>query len=306
MITSEKILLLGGTGSLSQEYIKQALEYNASANIIVFSRDEFKQYKMQEKYPKVKYILGDIRDYESVFNIVKKVEVVINFAALKQIDTLQHNTLEAVSTNIYGSKNVARACQEVGIYKVIQISTDKAFEPASSYGYTKAIGEKIFLDKGFSVARLGNVIPSRGCFIWKLNRWQNTNVQIPNITKSSMTRFWMEKDQLPLFLSDILYNYSSGKIYIPELKSFVLSDLVRAFGFEKMKSVGMRAGEKKHEVLFDGSARKKDGYYIIGDDHNDVIMRYSSDIKHNLLSIEEIKERLDKIFKGEENENVES
>ncbi|KKL51537.1 hypothetical protein LCGC14_2294500 [marine sediment metagenome] len=116
----------------------------------------------------------------------------------------------------------------------------------------------------------------------------------------------MEKKEMPIFLSDILYNYSSSKIFIPELKSFMLSDFVRAFGFKKMKSRGMRAGEKKHEVLFDGSARKKDGYYIIGDDHNDVIMRYSSDIKHNLLSIEEIKERLDKIFKGGENENVES
>ncbi len=304
MITSEKILLLGGSGSLAQEYVKQAQENDVSANIIVFSRDEFKQYKMQEKYSKVKYIIGDIRDYESVLNVVKEVDVVINFAALKQIDTLQHNTLEAVSTNIYGTKNVARACQEVGIWKVIQISTDKSFEPLSTYGYTKAIGETIFLDKGFSIARLGNVIPSRGCFIWKLNRWRNTGIQTPNITKSSMTRFWMEKDQLPLFLSDILYNYSSGKIYIPELKSFVLSDLVRAFGFEKMKSVGMRAGEKKHEVLFDGSAKKRDGYYIIGDDHNDVIMRYSSDIKHNLLSIEEIKERLDKIFKKEEMEGV--
>ena len=116
MITSEKILLLGGTGSLSQEYVKYALENNVSANIIVFSRDEYKKYKIKEKYPKVTYVLGDIRDYESVFDVIKDVEIVINFAALKQIDTLQHNTLEAVSTNIYGTKNIARACKEIGIW----------------------------------------------------------------------------------------------------------------------------------------------------------------------------------------------
>ncbi len=155
MIASEKILILGGTGSLSQEYVKYSQNNEVKGNITVFSRDEYKQYKMKEKYPEVKYILGDIRNYESVFDAIKQVEIVINFAALKQIDTLQHNTLEAVSTNIYGTKNVARACQEIGVYKVIQISTDKAFEPASSYGYTKAIGEKIFLDKSYSVARLG-------------------------------------------------------------------------------------------------------------------------------------------------------
>lgn len=304
MITSEKILIFGGTGSCGQEYVKQALDYNASANIIVFSRDEYKQYKMQEKYPKVKYILGDIRDYESVYDAVKQAEVVINFAALKQIDTLQRNTIEAVSTNVYGTKNIARACQEVGIWKAILISTDKAYLPQSSYGYSKAIGEKIFLDKGYSVARLGNVIPSRGCFYWKLNKWWNDGIKIPKVTKRSMTRFWMKRDKLPLFLSEILYNYSPQKIFIPELKSFILSDFVKAFGFEKMQDIGMREGEKRHEVLFDGAAWKRDGYFVIGNEHNDVIMRYSSDNKDCLLTIDEIKERLEEIFEKDEMEGI--
>ncbi len=304
MITSEKILLLGGTGSLSQEYVKYALENNASADIIVFSRDEYKQYKMQEKYPEVKYILGDIRDYESVLDVIKEVEIVINFAALKQIDTLQHNTLEAVSTNIYGTKNVARACKEVGIWKAIQISTDKAYQPLSIYGYTKAIGEKIFLDNGYSVVRLGNVIPSRGCFIWKLNSWWNEGIQQPEITKGSMTRFWMEKQEFPGFVSDIIYDYSPGKIYIPELRAFMLADLVKAFGFKNMKENGIREGEKKYEVLFDGKAWKRHGYFVLGDEYNDVVMRYTSENVDNLLTIGEIKERLERIFEKEEMEGI--
>ncbi len=304
MITSEKILLLGGTGSLSQEYVKYALENSVSANMIVFSRDEYKQYKMKEKYPNVEYILGDIRDYESVFDVIKGVEIVINFAALKQIDTLQHNTLETVSTNIYGTKNIARACKEVGIWKAIQISTDKSFEPSSIYGYTKAIGEKIFLDHGFSIARLGNVIPSRGCFIWKLNKWRNEGIQKPEITKGTMIRFGMERQELPEFISDILYNYSPGKIYIPELRTFMLSDMVKAFGFEKMKEIGMRDGEKRFEVLFDGKAWKRKGYFVLNDEYNDVVMRYTSENVDNLLTIDEIKERLERIFEKEELEGV--
>lgn len=298
MIEDRRVLIFGGTGSLGTAFIQKAIRDNPK-ELIVFSRDEFKQYEMKQKYPEIKYILGDIRDRERVIESMEYVDIIINFAALKQVDRLEetYNVMEAVSTNVYGSLNIVKGAQEHEVEKVINISTDKCVEPCSTYGYTKAISERLFLDAGYSVARLGNVIPSRGCVIWYLKKMKEKGVKTLQITDLGMTRFWMEIDELPNFIYMVLEHYIPSRIYIPKLPAFVLGHLTDAMGFIDCEQIGMRAGERMEEILFSGKAWDNGDFFILNDDYINMEIRYTSNNQLHWLSKKEIKKRLDKIFK---------
>lgn len=284
---------------MGQAFVKRAIKDNPK-EIIIFSRDEYKQYRMKQKWPDLTYIIGDIRDYVWVDDVIAMTmpDIIINFAALKHIDVMEikYNTLEAVRTNIDGSGNIARAARKNKIDKVICISTDKACEPVSVYGYTKAISEKIFLDAKYSILRLGNVVASRGAVIWYFKKLKDEGVETLPITDASMTRFWMDLDQVPKMIYIVLEHWIPGRIYVPKLPAFVLGHLVEAMGFGATEQTGLRKGERMHEILFDDYAWDLGDFFILNDEYNNVKMRYQSNDLKLWLTKEEIKERLDKIF----------
>lgn len=278
MLNNKTILVTGGTGSFGKKFISKVLEQDVK-KVIVFSRDELKQYEMAQEYtdPRIRFFIGDVRDKDRLYRAFDGVDIVIHAAALKHVGACEYNPFEAVKTNIHGAQNIIEAAIDRGVEKVIALSTDKAASPINLYGATKLASDKLFVagnsyagdkETRFAVVRYGNVVGSRGSvvpFFKKLK--ESGEIQIP-ITDERMTRFWITLDQGVQFVIDNLQRMKGGEIFIPKIPSMKVVDLAEAIAPEcEIKIVGIRPGEKLHEAMInEDDARQTleyNNYYVI-------------------------------------------
>lgn len=264
MLNDKTILVTGGTGSFGKCFVKYVMTHYNPKKIIIYSRDEFKQFLMQnemkEYADKLRFFIGDVRDKERLTRALKGVDYVIHAAALKQVPACEYNPNEAIKTNIHGAMNVIDACLDSGsVKKVVALSTDKAVNPVNLYGGTKLVSDKLFIaanaysgtnDINFSVVRYGNVAGSRGSVIPFFNNIiKNGGKELP-ITDYRMTRFWISLTQGVELVIKALKEAKGGETFISKIPSFKITDLAQAMlpGCE-MPEVGIREGEKLHEIM---------------------------------------------------------
>jgi len=261
MLNTKSILITGGTGSFGRKCTEVILKKYKPKKLIIFSRDELKQYQMQQtfdmkNYPCMRYFIGDIRNKERLYRGFYGVDYVIHAAALKQVPALEYNPFEAVETNIIGAQNIIDAAIDRGVKKVIFVSTDKAVNPINLYGATKLCAEKLFVTGNsyaggvtrFSVVRYGNVVGSRGSVIPLFLKYKR-NGSLP-ITDPRMTRFWITLEQGVNFTLSCLEKMHGGEIFVPKIPSMKIVDLAKAICPEcKLEITGIRPGEKINEVL---------------------------------------------------------
>jgi len=260
MLNDKVILITGGTGSFGKKCTEILLKNYKPKKLIIFSRDELKQFEMAQtfaKYDCVRYFIGDVRDKERLHRAFNGVDIVIHAAALKQVPACEYNPIEAVKTNIYGAINIIDVAIDQGVEKVLALSTDKAANPINLYGATKLCSDKLFVQGNayvgakkakFSVVRYGNVVGSRGSVIPFFLKKKECGV-LP-ITDKRMTRFWITLEQGVQFVMDSLERMNGGEIFVPKIPSMNIMDLAKAVGPDcEYEFVGIRPGEKLHEVL---------------------------------------------------------
>lgn len=256
------VLITGGTGSLGKQLVEIFLKYHQPRKLIVFSRDELKQFEMQQTFPSstysaMRYFIGDVRDRDRLYRAFAGVDIVIHAAALKQVPTAEYNPLEAIRTNILGAANVIDAAIDRGVQAVIALSTDKAANPINLYGATKLCADKLFVSANnyvahrrtrFGVVRYGNVVGSRGSVIpFFLSK--KASGRLP-ITDERMTRFWITLEQAAQFVLRSLQRLEGGEIFVPKIPSMRIMDLAKAIAPDcKLDFVGIRPGEKLHELM---------------------------------------------------------
>jgi len=259
------VLITGGTGSFGKRFIKKLLDNYNCKKIIIYSRDELKQFEMREelishkKSKCLRFFIGDIRDKSRLMTALNNVDYVIHSAALKQIDTAEINPHECIKTNIVGTQNLIEACIEKNVKRVIALSTDKAVDPINLYGATKLAADKLMIsanlisvhkDTIFSVVRYGNVINSRGSVIPFFKKLINQKAQYIPLTDKRMTRFFITLNESVEFVLKSFERMQGGEIFIPKLPSIKIIDIIKALDKNyKIKIVGIRPGEKIHEVL---------------------------------------------------------
>ncbi|MCI9072574.1 MAG: UDP-N-acetylglucosamine 4,6-dehydratase (inverting) [Lachnospiraceae bacterium] len=263
MLNNKSILITGGTGSFGKAFTSYVLEHYDPKKIIIYSRDEFKQFIMQNEFrehaSKLRFFIGDVRDRERLARAFEGVDYVIHAAALKQVPTCEYNPAEAIKTNINGAQNVIDAALDAGVRKVVALSTDKAVNPVNLYGGTKLVSDKLFVaanayagskDICFSIVRYGNVAGSRGSVIpFFHNLIKNGGTELP-ITDYRMTRFWISLRQGVELVIKALEEARGGETFISKIPSFKVTDLAQAMlpGCA-MPEVGIREGEKLHEIM---------------------------------------------------------
>ncbi|MDD3369012.1 MAG: UDP-N-acetylglucosamine 4,6-dehydratase (inverting) [Lachnospiraceae bacterium] len=265
MIDGKTILVTGGTGSFGKCFTKYVLAHYNPKKIIIYSRDEYKQFIMQNNFKsidtenKLRFFIGDVRDKERLERALEGVDYVIHAAALKQVPACEYNPSEAIKTNINGAQNVIDACLNRGVSKVVALSTDKAVNPVNLYGGTKLVSDKLFIaanayagdkDTCFSIVRYGNVAGSRGSVIPFFQNIIDKNGSDLPITDYRMTRFWISLTQGVELVIKALEEAKGGETFISKIPSFKITDLAQAMkpGCE-MPEVGIREGEKLHEVM---------------------------------------------------------
>jgi len=282
MLNNKKILITGGTGSFGKKITEIILKRYQPSKLIIFSRDELKQFEMEQKFPRdkyrcMRYFIGDVRDKDRLWRAFDGVDIIIHAAALKHVPVAEYNPIEAIRTNINGAENVINVAADRRIEKVVALSTDKAVNPINLYGATKLCSDKLFIaangfvgkpdDKTmFSVVRYGNVVGSRGSVIPFFLKEMEKGI-LP-ITDPRMTRFWMTLEQSANFVLQSLDRMTGGEIFVPKLPSMNIMDLAKAICPEcETRIVGIRPGEKLHEVLITSDAAANtiefDDYYII-------------------------------------------
>ncbi|MWV61793.1 UDP-N-acetylglucosamine 4,6-dehydratase (inverting) [Helicobacter saguini] len=261
MLNNKNILITGGTGSFGKKFVEIALKNYKPKRLIVYSRDELKQYEMAQIYNDkcMRYFLGDVRDYNRLESALKDVDICIHAAALKHVPIAEYNPMECIKTNINGASNVIESCLKTGVKYVIALSTDKAASPINLYGATKLCSDKLFVSanniKGsseckFSVVRYGNVIGSRGSVVPFFQRLAREGAKELPITDVNMTRFFISLDMGVKFVIKNLERMHGGEIFIPKIKSIKITDLAKAIAPQaSFKIIGKRAGEKLHEVM---------------------------------------------------------
>ena len=254
------VLVTGGTGSFGQQFARVLLREYHPQKLIVFSRDELKQHEMRVNgfdNPNIRFFLGDVRDVDRLRRAMQGVDVVVHAAALKQVPAAEYNPIEAVMTNIIGARNVVDAALDCGVKKVLALSTDKAVNPVNLYGATKLVAEKLFVQANaysgtgptrFSCVRYGNVLGSRGSVIPLFLQQRKTGKV--TITDPKMTRFWLTLDQGVQFVVDAIDQMVGGEVFVPKIPSMSMGSMAEAVapGCE-VQQIGIRAGEKLHEVL---------------------------------------------------------
>ena len=272
-------LITGGTGSFGKEFVSNLLEHHSPKKVIVFSRDELKQFEMRNQLAddsRLRFFIGDIRDKDRLMRAFTNVDYVVHAAALKQVDTGEYNPREFILTNIIGSQNVVDAAIDKGVKKVIALSTDKASSPINLYGATKLTADKLFTAANvygassntlFSVVRYGNVIGSRGSIIPLFKNLASKGLDIP-ITDKRMTRFWITLNKAVSFVQEAFQEMSGGELFVPRIPSMKIIDLAKAVCPEaQIYETGIRPGEKLHEEMIsaDDSRRtiKQNNKYII-------------------------------------------
>ena len=277
-LKNKTIMITGGTGSFGQACTKFLLQYNAK-KIIIYSRDELKQFEMSNKFTnsRLRFFLGDVRDLDRLKLATKKVDILIHAAALKQVPAAEYNPMECIKTNIYGAENVISASIENNVKKIVALSTDKAANPANLYGATKLCSDKLFISANslsgsantkFTVVRYGNVIGSRGSVLPYFKSLIRKNVKSLPITDERMTRFWLTLDYGVKFVLNSMDMMKGGELFVPKTPSIKITDLVKALDKNiKHHIIGIRPGEKLHEVLCpEDSARDTlefKNYYLI-------------------------------------------
>ncbi|WP_188624400.1 UDP-N-acetylglucosamine 4,6-dehydratase (inverting) [Caldalkalibacillus thermarum] len=275
-LTNKTILITGGTGSFGKKFVSKILNYDVK-KVIVFSRDELKQFEMAQEYndPRLRFFIGDVRDKDRLYRAFDGVDIVVHAAAMKQVPACEYNPFEAVKTNIHGAQNIIEAAIDRGVKRVIALSTDKAAAPINLYGATKLASDKLFVagnsyvgdkETRFAVVRYGNVVGSRGSVVPLFKKMRHTGV-LP-ITDKRMTRFWITLDQGVQFVINSLQRMRGGEIFVPKIPSMRVIDLAKAIAPEcRIEYVGIRPGEKLHEVMItEDDARRTieyDNYYVI-------------------------------------------
>ena len=263
-LTGKSILITGATGSFGHKYVETILARYAPHRLIIFSRDELKQYEMAQRFnPEehrcLRYFLGDVRDRERLQMAMREVDIVIHAAALKQVPAAEYNPFEFIRTNVLGAENVVQAALHNKVKKVIALSTDKAESPVNLYGATKLCSDKIFVaannlsgstDTKFSVVRYGNVVGSRGSVVPLFKRLVAEGADSLPITDARMTRFWITLQQGVDFVLSCLEKMQGGETYVPKIPSMRMTDLAEVMGPGlKHRIIGIRPGEKLHEAM---------------------------------------------------------
>ena len=264
ILDGRSVLVTGGTGSFGKRFIRTILDETDVRRVVVLSRDELKQFEMQQGYigdGRLRFFLGDVRDRERLYRAFQGVDFVIHAAALKQVPAAEYNPFEAVKTNVHGAQNVIDAAIDTGVERVVALSTDKACSPVNLYGATKLVSDKLFVNGNayagasatrFAVVRYGNVVGSRGSVVPYFKQLAHTGV-LP-ITDERMTRFWITLDQGVRFVLDSLERMHGGELFVPKIPSMRVVDLARAMAPEaELKVVGIRPGEKLHEEMISAS-----------------------------------------------------
>ena len=324
-LQGKSILITGGTGSFGRRFVKTVLASHDPRRVVIFSRDELKQYEFQQELGderRVRFFIGDVRDRDRLFRAFDSVEIVVHAAALKQVPAAEYNPFEAVKTNINGAQNVIDAALDRGVSRVIALSTDKASSPINLYGATKLVSDKLFVaannyagshDTRFGVVRYGNVVGSRGSVV-PLFRKLAAAGEIP-ITDERMTRFWITLDQGVQFVITMLEKMPGGELFVPQIPSMHVVDLATALAPNaKIRVTGIRPGEKLHEEMISiDDARRTiagDGFYVVqpdadwwarsgradGWDQTRVMpegFRYTSDTNTEWLTIDQLRAMAD-------------
>jgi UDP-N-acetylglucosamine 4,6-dehydratase len=261
MFNDKSILITGGTGSFGQRYVQTLLTGYRPARLVVFSRDELKQYEMQQRFDAscMRYFIGDVRDPDRLMQAMRGVDIVIHAAALKQVPAAEYNPMECIKTNVHGAENVIRAAIENGVQKVIALSTDKAANPINLYGATKLASDKLFVAANnmvgsagtrFAVVRYGNVVGSRGSVIPLFERLIREGAKSLPITDPRMTRFWISLQQGVDFVLENFARMHGGEIFVPKIPSIRMPELAQAMAPDlPTHTIGIRPGEKLHEIM---------------------------------------------------------
>ncbi len=258
-LKGKSVLITGGTGSFGKAFVQRLLKDDEIKKLVVFSRDELKQFEMAEKIssPKLRYFLGDVRDYQRLIQATDGIDVIVHAAAMKQIPASEYNPMEAIKTNVIGAENIVNAAIANGIKKVVALSTDKAANPANLYGATKLCSDKLMVagnilagsrETRFACVRYGNVLGSRGSVIpFFLDKAKEG---VLPITDERMTRFWLTIENGVQFVLDSLERMHGGEIFVPKIPSFKVTDVARVVcPGVPTKVIGIRSGEKLHEVM---------------------------------------------------------
>ncbi|HET6277882.1 MAG TPA: UDP-N-acetylglucosamine 4,6-dehydratase (inverting) [Candidatus Polarisedimenticolia bacterium] len=261
MFDDKTILITGGTGSFGKKYVQTLLDRYSPRKVIVFSRDELKQFEMAQVFdsPKMRYFIGDVRDRDRLIQATEGVDYVIHAAALKQVGAAEYNPTECIRTNIGGAENVIHAAIANNVEKVIALSTDKAANPINLYGATKLASDKLFVAANnvvgkkrtrFAVVRYGNVVGSRGSVVPFFEGLLKTGAPSLPITDADMTRFWISLQQGVDFVLKNFERMHGGEIFVPKIPSIRITDLANAIAPGVAQHiVGIRPGEKLHEVM---------------------------------------------------------
>ena len=261
LFTGKTILVTGGTGSFGKQFIKTILEQYSPKKIIVYSRDELKQFEMQQVFNQecMRYFIGDVRDGSRLKQAMRGVDYVVHAAALKQVPAAEYNPMECIKTNVDGAKNVIDAAIENEVKKVVALSTDKAANPVNLYGATKLVSDKLFVAANnivgehqtrFSVVRYGNVVGSRGSVVPFFKKLVAEGATELPITDEQMTRFWITLPQGVDFVLKAFQRMQGGELFVPKIPSSRIVDLASALAPElPHKIVGIRPGEKLHETM---------------------------------------------------------
>ncbi len=277
-LAERSILVTGGTGSFGRAFVRYALEHLNPKRLVIFSRDELKQYEFRSELgddPRLRWFIGDIRDSDRLARALDGVEAVVHAAAMKQVDTAEYNPFECIRTNVLGTENVINACIDAEVERVIGLSTDKASSPLNLYGASKLCSDKLLVagntyaghsDTRFGVVRYGNVMGSRGSVIPLFRRLAESG-RLP-VTDERMTRFWITLDQAVRFVVDSFDRLVGGELFVPKIPSTTVIDLARAIAPNaEIVNVGIRPGEKLHEeMICEDDARRGqsfDDYYVI-------------------------------------------
>ena len=334
LFDKRSILITGGTGSFGKQVVTHLLRTNANfSRLIIFSRDELKQYEMQQQFqdPRLRFFIGDVRDRERLMTGMKGCDYVIHAAALKQVPAAEYNPMECIKTNVHGAENVIEAALANKVSRVMALSTDKAVNPVNLYGATKLCSDKLFVaannvvggqETRFSVTRYGNVVGSRGSVLPLFKKLVADKADALPITDERMTRFWITLDQGTDFVLKNIKRMWGGEVFVPKIPSIRMVDLAAAVAPDlAIKIIGIRAGEKLHEVMcpLDDSHLTLEfpDYFVIRptitffDRKNDYSVsrdgvrgratpdrfEYSSDKNGHFLTVKEIAELNERIFR---------
>lgn len=328
MLSDKRILITGGTGSFGKKFARRILDGYKPRKIIIYSRDEYKQSRMQAEFEadrdRMRYFIGDVRDRNRLYRALEGVDVVIHAAALKQVPAMEYNPIEAIKTNIHGAENIIDASIDRGVERIVALSTDKAVNPVNLYGATKLVSDKLFVAANsyvggkntvFSVVRYGNVAGSRGSVIpFFLALLKSGRKSLP-ITDMRMTRFWITLDEGVDLVFRAIEEARGGEIYVAKIPSFKVVDLAAAISpHAELEEVGIRPGEKLHEVMVtredSRTTYEYDDHYIIypnfhwwnkethlkeGGRKVEEGFSYASDLNSQWLSVEQIRDQLGRI-----------